>query len=112
MDKIKKPVQNSTELKESEHIEQAETPIKPVELMNNATEGHEDNDEIDKEEPTKAVVRYVGSGIWKDSNKELWSNEHKTSTIMAERTYSIDEYEGREDIKFMVGYGAMQVTFV
>lgn len=113
MDKIKKPVQNSTELKESEHVKQAETPAKPVELIDNATEGHEDNNETDKEtEPTKAVVRYVGSGVWKDAKKELWSNENRTRNIVNERTYSVDEYNEREDIKFMVGYGAMQVTFV
>lgn len=107
-------LKKSTELEKSE---QAEPKAESAELTDNAIEEAEDINEI-KEEQTeekesgKVIVRYVGSGIWKDSKGDLWAKEDKTKNILTERQYSKSEYETREDIKFMVSYGAMQITEV
>lgn len=111
MNKLKANIGNSAESKELKASEQPKAGEQPVELINNALEGQKDTDEIKAEaeatedKETMAIVRYVGSGIWKDSTGLVWKNEdnHK---------YAIPEYEKREDLKFMVGYGAMRVTFV
>lgn len=119
MSKLKKPVDNSTKLEEFEHTKQTETPTEPVKLVDNTTEEPKDIDEITQkteekaeDEKTIAVVCYIGSGSWKDSNGEMWANTNKSKNILSERKYTIDEYEGREDLKFMVGYGSMKVIFV
>lgn len=120
MDDIKKDTVNSTQIDGLETNEQAEANKQPAELINNASETPEDTNEIDKETEAKdedkasgkVVVRYVGGGIWKDSKGNLWASENKSATILNERQYSADEYENREDIKFMVRYGAMKETYV
>lgn len=110
-------LKKSTELKESEP---AETKAKSEELIDNASEPVEDINEI-KEEPEaekeekesgKVIVRYAGNGTWKDSKGKLWANMNKSKDILAERQFSKEEYETREDIKFMVSYGAMIATEV
>lgn len=60
----------------------------------------------------KAVVRYIGTGIWKDENGLLWSKNDDGNVIKSERIIAKHDYDERKDIKFMVGYGAMAVTFV
>lgn len=114
MDALKK----SAELKASAPIE---TKVESVELTDNAVEKTEDTNEIKQETAdeasteeaqAKVIVRYVGSGVWKDSHGKLWANENKTENILAERQYSQAEYKSREDIKFMVSYGAMKMTEV
>lgn len=106
-------LKKSTELKTSE---QTETKVEPAELINNTTEAKEDINEISKDTENKAenkvIVRYIGGGVWKDSRGKLWSNTDKTQNILSERPYSESEYEEREDLKFMVSYGAMKVTHV
>ena len=119
MDKIKKNTGNSAKSKELETIEQAEVKTESTELTDDTSEKAE---AISETEPNvhaeksgaegKAVVTYIGKGIWRDANKELWAPNNKSDTIVSERQYTIDEYERREDIKFMVGYGAMKVTYV
>lgn len=60
----------------------------------------------------KAVVTYVGGGIWQDSDGKYWSREPKGATIKNERQYTEEEYNNHKDIQFMVEYGEMKVTFV
>lgn len=118
MDKIKTGTQNSTESEELKQVAQAETPTELVKSIDNATESQKNIDETEaktetsKTEETMAVISYIGNGVWKDSNGALWANTDKTPNIVRERKYGIDEYNEREDLKFMVGYGAMRVTFV
>lgn len=58
------------------------------------------------------IVNYIGGGAWVDEKGYYWANENKSETILCERQYSKEEYEKREDIKFMVAYGAMKRTTI
>lgn len=61
----------------------------------------------------KCIVEYVGNSIWVDSNNNKWSrNDVKGTSIKSQRTYSAQEYESRDDLKFMVKYGEMKLTVV
>ena len=121
IDEIKKNTGNSAKPKELKTTEQAEVKTESTELIDNTSEKAEAISETEpnahahaekSEAGGKAVVTYIGKGIWRDANKELWAPNDKSDTIVSERQYTIDEYEKREDIKFMVGYGAMKVTYV
>lgn len=121
---VKTQTGNSTEVEKLTNAEPAKTPAQPTELTDNTSDNSEDTQKTEEkatEEPKKAgsntgtvVVTYIGSGIWKDETGALWASTvpASASTIINERQYSVDEYESREDIKFMVGYGAMKTIFV
>lgn len=112
--KESKEAVNSNELSELSNVEPVETPETPVELIDNVSKESEDTQEATEEaEEKKAVVTYVGNGTWRDGNGKIWSRTEKPNIdIVATRSYSKDEYDEREDIKFMVKYGAMKVTLV
>ena len=114
---------NNTELAKSNELnetEQAKTGQASAELTDNASETAEDTSETKGETPheeeskagTVVIVTYVGGGIWKDEAGKLWSAKNITDNILSERQYSKEEYDKREDIKFMVGYGAMKISVV
>ena len=114
---------NNAELAKSNELnetEQAETGQASAELTDNTSETAEDTsetkEETQHEEESKAgtvvVVTYVGGGIWKDEAGKLWSAKNVTDNILSERQYFKEEYDKREDIKFMVGYGAMKISVV
>ena len=114
---------NNAELAKSNELngtEQTETGQTSAELTDNTSETAEDTNETKEEtshkEESKAgtvvVVTYVGGGIWKDEAGKLWSAKNMTNNILSERQYSKEEYDKREDIKFMVGYGAMKISVV
>lgn len=106
------PVVNSEESEKSIDIDQAETQADQPELTNNASDGSEDNKETDKgTKAQKAVVTYVGNGVWRDAEGKCWSRtERADANILSTRSYSQDEYDKRDDIKFMVKYGEMKLT--
>ena len=57
------------------------------------------------------VVDYIGNGVWIDSENQKWANKDVPGTnIKCQRKYSVDEYDKRDDIKFMVSYGEMRLT--
>ena len=127
MNKVKETTVNSTEIKELTDVKPAEAPIESAELTDDTSVNHEDTNEIKQEntdsknEETKAedtesngtvIVRYVGGGAWIDEKGCYWANENKSNNILHERQYSKSEYESREDIKFMVAYGAMESTII
>ena len=107
----------SNELSETEQVEAGQA---SAELTDNTSKTAEDTsetkEETQHEEESKAgtivVVTYVGGGIWKDEAGKLWSAKNVTDNILSERQYSKEEYDKREDIKFMVGYGAMKISVV
>lgn len=114
---------NNAELAKSNELnetEQAETGQASAELTDNTSETVEDTSETKGETPheeeskagTVVVVTYVGGGIWKDEAGKFWSAKNMTNNILSERQYSKEEYNKREDIKFMVGYGAMKISVV
>lgn len=121
MSKVKTNTDNSAEIKELNEAKPAETPVEPTELTDNASEKSEDTNkteakaEAKSEEKTnakKVVVSYIGSGIWRDGESKLWASKNKTENILCERQYDVNEYEKRDDIKFMVQYGSMRATYV
>jgi hypothetical protein len=113
---------NSTESKKSNEAKATEAPAEAVELTNNASEAQPNTAETkaeakaeEKAEPKaeKVVVTYIGNGTWVDSKNKCWSrNENAKANILTSRSYSHDEYEEREDLKFMVRYGEMRLTLV
>ena len=120
MNQIKKDTVNSAETKELKKSEQTEAPAESVESTDNASEKTEDTNKTEKQTKAsekagntgKVVVSYIGGGIWRDSEGKLWASTNKTENILCERQYTAEEYEGREDIKFMVQYGSMKATHV
>lgn len=96
-----------------------EQPNASTELTGNTTEEQEGtNETAQKTDETTAtagkavIVEYVGGSIWQDSEKKLWSKTGNGAGIKPQRQYSAEEYEKRDDLKFMVGYGEMKATFV
>lgn len=120
MDKIKKDSSELIESDELKDVKGAETPNESSELIDNISEKSENASETaeeqKQEEPAdnqgKVVVLYVGGGVWKDSCGKLWANTNRTDNILCERHYSREEYETRDDIKFMVEYGEMRAIHV
>lgn len=107
----------------NQQIQQAksnEQPNASTELTGNTTEDQKDTNETAQKPDEKAtatkgktvIVEYIGGSIWKDSEKKLWAKTDNGAGIKTQRQYSAEEYEKREDLKFMVGYGEMKATFV
>jgi hypothetical protein len=60
---------------------------------------------------TKHLVSFIGNGIFTDGKKALWSKvKDEDKEILTERTYNDDEFKSREDLHFMIKYGAMKHT--
>jgi hypothetical protein len=120
MNKAKETTINSAEIEELTEVKPAEAPIESTESTDNTNTSHEDTNEIEQEkgEETKpepnstVIVRYIGGGVWIDEKGNYWANEDKSDNILHERQYSKAEYESREDIQFMVSYGAMKIITV
>ena len=120
MDKVKKDTINSAEIKKSSDVDHIEAGKQSVESIDNTSEEPKDINETKKEPTTEAedkatgkvVVTYVGGGVWKDSEGKLWASQDKAASIKSERQYTAEEYEKRNDIKFMVQYGSVKVTYV
>lgn len=108
-DELKDNTQNESE-NHDEKEQKVDEETKSDEVVVNA----EDTDIVDVAGSgiEKAVVRYIGTGIWKDENGLLWSKNDDGNAIKSERVIAKHDYDERKDIKFMVGYGAMAVTFV
>lgn len=107
----------STKIDKSNDVKPAETHEDAGELIDNTPDESENHSEATEEnkETTgsdKVVVQYVGNSVWKDTEGKLWSRENKTKNILSTRQYKASEYEERSDLKFMVGYGEMKVTYV
>lgn len=70
-------------------------------------------EEIQAKSNGVCVVDYIGNGVWIDSENQKWANKDISGTnIKCQRKYSADEYDKRDDIKFMVSYGEMKLTTV
>lgn len=117
---ITKPDEKATANQPIQQAKPSEQPNASAELTGNATEGQKDTNETAQKPDEKAtvksgktvIVEYVGESIWKDSEKKLWAKTDNGAGIKPQRQYSAEEYEKREDLKFMVGYGEMKATFV
>lgn len=113
-EEVKEATVNPSEIKESTDIENTEAPADAPELIDNASDNAENASKIDKApNGEKVVLTYLGGGVYRDSKGECWSrtdNEH--ANILSTRAYAVDEYEAREDLKFMVQYGEMKKSLV
>ena len=117
---ITKPDEKATANQTIQQAKSNEQPNASTELTGNATEGQKGTNETVQKPDEKAtakagkavIVEYVGSSIWKDSEGKLWSKSDNGAGIKPQRQYSADEFEKREDLKFMVGYGEMKATHV
>lgn len=118
--KAKEATINPTEIEELTEVKPAEAPIESAESIDDVNTSHEDTNETKQEKGEEAkpepngtvIVRYIGGGIWIDEKGNYWANEDKSNNILHERQYSKAEYESREDIQFMVSYGAMKIVTV
>ena len=117
---ITKTAEKATANQPIQQAKSNEQPNASTELTGNATEEQKDTNETAPKTDEKAtatsgkavIVEYVGGSIWKDSEGKLWAKTNNGAGIKPQRQYSADEYEKREDLKFMVGYGEMKATFV
>ena len=113
---VKTATPNSTESKESSNTAPTNAGQASDKPIDNQSEAKKDTNEstakADETTGKTAVVRYVGASIWKDEKGNFWSKEDQGESILAERQMPTEEYEKRADLKFMVGYGEMKVSFV
>lgn len=112
-DELKDDAQNESG-NPDEKEQKADEETKADEVISDEVVTNKDTDIVDVAGSgiEKAVVRYIGTGIWKDENGLLWSKNDDGNVIKSERIIAKHDYDERKDIKFMVGYGAMAVTFV
>jgi hypothetical protein len=81
--------------------------------LNSTSEQSEDTQGTATDGVTKHVVSYIGGGIWVDQSGEKWARDDVPGTdIKSAREYTDDKYQTRDDIKFMVAYGAMKLVTV
>lgn len=109
---VKTATPNLTESKESSNTAPTNAGQASDKPIDNQSEAKKNTNESTAPTSKTAVVRYVGASIWKDEKGNFWSKEDQGESILAERQMPTDEYEKRDDLKFMVGYGEMKVSFV
>lgn len=111
----------STELNKAEHAEtgagiekQADNASEEPEKPSETEPGHEPEEqqepEQDKVQEAGVLVKYIGASIWRDGEGKYWASEKKSDSILTERQFTAEEYDKRDDIKFMVQYGEMRAT--
>lgn len=110
----------STELNKAEHAEgagiekQADNASEEPEKPSETEPGHESEEqqepEQDKVQAAGVLVKYIGASIWRDEEGKYWASEKKSDNILTERQFTAEEYDRRDDIKFMVQYGEMKAT--
>lgn len=108
---------NPTETAKSDDVKATETQSDALNGSANASEQSENTQETEAEPQasgtTKHVVTYIGGGNWIDEKGKKWSKQAVVGTdIESAREYTDAEYQVREDLKFMVGYGAMTLVTV
>lgn len=117
---------NSTESKKSTDASAAVAPSDGAESIDNASETAEDTEKTEAkatEEKTekaatsaaskKVLVEYCGNGVWKDAKGKCWSRIEKPAVdILASRSFEQNDYDRRDDLKFMVKYGEMKTRLV
>lgn len=61
----------------------------------------------------KHIITFIGNGIYTDSKKDMWyKGDHDNPNVRSQREYIDNNYKNREDLHFMVEYGAMKHTIV
>lgn len=106
--------ENQDEIGQLQASADAETHIDTQNELTNTSEASEDTSETEsKDGVTRHVVTYVGSGHWIDSDGKVWARvSAKGTDIKNVREYDDEDLQSRDDLKFMIGYGAMTVTTV
>lgn len=109
------PTVNTDELGKSTDVKPVEAPIDTPELTGNVSDKAENKAETEAKAPNgeKVVLMYLGGGVYRDKEGKCWSRDEKpNANILSTRAYAVDEYEAREDLKFMVQYGEMKKSLV
>lgn len=107
---------NSTKSTKSNSKSKTETRKNTVELTDNVSENLENTQKTEDVKPAyvgsrKAILVYIGNGVWKDSIGDHWSRTDKPNArILSTRSYDEEEYNKRDDLKFMVKYGEMRMS--
>ena len=110
-----KPVQ-STKIEELKTSEAVGMPSDIQKLDGDAKEGQEDIKETGiktqrKTDSKTHLITFMGNGVWMDNNGVAWSRDKRDNTI-SDMTFSTDEIADREDIRFMISYGAMKEVII
>lgn len=110
-----KPVQ-STKIEELKTSEAVGMPSDIQKLEGDAKERQEDIKETntktqEKTDSKKHLVTFIGNGVWVDNNGIVWSRDKRDNTI-SDMTFNSDEIVNRDDIRFMISYGAMKEVVV
>jgi hypothetical protein len=109
---------NSTETEQLETSTDTEAPINTQDELANTSAQSENTEGTEPTEEqtsgvTKHIVTYIGGGHWIGSDGKVWARESMSGTdIKNIREYDDEDFKSREDLKFMIGYGAMTVTTV
>lgn len=102
---------NSAKVEELKESEGAETPTEAPEIKETAKEESEEPQEQTEKGATsnnkKHVLKYVATGAWIDQEHRTWAKNHENPDIIDTMTISDDEYQSRQDLQFMVSYGAI-----
>ena len=88
----------------------SEEPEKPSETEPGHESEEQQEPEQDKVQAAGVLVKYIGASIWRDEEGKYWASEKKSDNILTERQFTAEEYDRRDDIKFMVQYGEMKAT--
>lgn len=69
--------------------------------------------EVEVAPKKKHIITFIGNGVHKDSLGKAWfKGEHENPEILSSREYSDEDYATREDLHFMVQYGAMKCNTI
>lgn len=89
--------------KTTETTEQVISQVPPVPQVQDTCTNTDDSVEC----CDKHMVTFVGQGIWIDGHGNAWCKTERDNMITT-KTFTDDEFNSREDIVFMVRYGAMK----
>lgn len=58
------------------------------------------------------LVEYIGNGVWIDSKGVHWARNIENTDMTSNKDFSDEDFASREDIQFMIQYGAMKHTTI
>ena len=104
---------NSTKSNKSDDKKQTKPQQNKQNGSVNTEKKEQNNEKSNQQEQPKEETQTKSNGVWIDSENQKWANKDVPGTnIKCQRKYSADEYDKRDDIKFMVSYGEMKLTTV
>lgn len=113
----KEPVIDSAEINKLQDEKptkaQQDTSNEQVNTEKESEDTQENKEDNKEQKTTKHIVEYIGNGIWIDGKGQHWANHNVERTnIVSSQEFYDDEFNSREDIIFMIKYGAMKLRTV